>query len=101
MASIGTAISRDENRENSDACSIDGRFLKPLRRPLRRTINDCRATESAMTVNSPAMQLRASCGEELARLANIARDLRCSAVIRGLDGTLMSLTPPNGGGREP
>jgi AraC-like DNA-binding protein len=100
MASDGTAMSRDENRENSDACSIDGRLLTPLPSPSRRTINDCRAPENAMMISSPAMQLRASCCEELARLANIARDLRCSAVIRGPDATLMSLTPPNGAAGE-
>jgi AraC-like DNA-binding protein len=59
MASDGTAMSRYENRENSDT------------------------------------RLLGSCGEELARLANIARDLGCSAVIRAPDGTLIPQTLAN------
>ncbi len=61
MASDGTAMRRDENRENSDACSIDGRILTPdaTLTDLRRRIQATRWPERELVSDASQLISRA------------------------------------------
>jgi AraC-like DNA-binding protein len=96
-ANEGTVM--NEYRDNVTTLPVSGRFqlgqaayraqsASPLREPPRWTAGD-----REVRVGSLFSQLCSSSREEIARLANIARDLRCSASIRSIDGAVEYVTP--------